>query len=162
MKKILVTGSSGLIGSEVCLYFAEKGWEIHGIDNNQRLKFFGANGDTLWNLNRLKDSIKHYTHHDIDIRDRQSILELIKKNKPNAIVHAAAQPSHDLAAKIPFDDFDINAVGTLNLLEAAKRYVTESPFVFLSTNKVYGDAVNEIPLKKDEHKKQMMGELTVE
>jgi len=146
MKKILVTGSSGLIGSEVCLYFAEKGWEIHGIDNNQRSIFFGANGDTSWNLNRLKGSIRHYTHYDIDIRDRQSILELIKKIKPNAIVHAAAQPSHDLAAKIPFDDFDINAVGTLNLLEAAKRYVTESPFVFLSTNKVYGDAVNEIPL----------------
>lgn len=146
MKKLLVTGSAGLIGSEVCYYFSERGWEIHGFDNNQRSIFFGADGDTSWNLNRLKGSIRHYTHYDIDIRDRQSILELIKKIKPNAIVHAAAQPSHDLAAKIPFDDFDINAVGTLNLLEAAKRYVTESPFVFLSSNKVYGDAVNEIPL----------------
>jgi len=107
MKKLLVTGSAGLIGSEVCNYFSKSGWKLYGIDNNQRAVFFGNNGDTSWNLNRLKGSIRHYTHHDIDIRDRQSILELIKKIKPNAIVHAAAQPSHDLAAKIPFDDFDI-------------------------------------------------------
>ena len=146
MKKLLVTGSSGLIGSEVCLYFATLGWTIHGIDNNQRFVFFGAQGDTRWNQQRLQSLIKDFTHHEVDIRDRQGILNLIETLKPDAIVHTAAQPSHDRAAAIPFDDFDTNAVGTLNLLEATRRFIPESPFVHLSTNKVYGDAPNEIPL----------------
>lgn len=146
MKKLLVTGSSGLIGSEVCLHFANQGWEIHGIDNNQRSIFFGPSGDTRWNQKRLESVIDHFFHHEIDIRDRQKVLEIIPFIKPDAIVHTAAQPSHDRAAAIPFDDFDTNAVGTFNLLESLRRYSTEVPFVHLSTNKVYGDAPNEIEM----------------
>lgn len=146
MRKILVTGSSGLIGSEVCTYFSRQGWAIHGIDNNQRAVFFGTQGDTRWNQQRLQESIKEFVHHELDIRDRQGILDLIGSIRPDAIVHTAAQPSHDRAAAIPFDDFDTNAVGTLNLLEATRQFALEAPFVHLSTNKVYGDAPNEIPL----------------
>jgi CDP-paratose 2-epimerase len=146
MKKLLVTGSSGLIGSEVCIHFADLGWEIHGIDNNQRAVFFGENGDTRWNENRLKSRIKQFFHHELDIRDRNGVINLISEIKPDAIVHTAAQPSHDRAADIPFDDFDTNAVGTFNLLEATRRYNTETPFVHMSTNKVYGDAPNEIEM----------------
>jgi CDP-paratose 2-epimerase len=146
MKKILVTGSSGLIGSEVCLHFHNKGWQVYGIDNNQRAVFFGEKGDTRWNQERLISSLKRFSHIEIDIRDRSGIIEIIKKIKPNAIVHTAAQPSHDRAADIPFDDFDTNAVGTLNLLEAARRHCPEAPFVHMSTNKVYGDAPNKINL----------------
>jgi len=147
-KKILITGSSGLIGSEVCFYFSKKNWQIYGIDNNQRAVFFGSEGDTRLILKRLKSLIKGFTHYDVDIRDRAKILKIIKDLRPDAIVHAAAQPSHDLAARIPFDDFDTNAAGTLNILEPTRRFVPESPFVFLSTNKVYGDAPNEIPMKE--------------
>ena len=144
--RILVTGSSGLIGSEVCKYFDKIGWEIHGIDNNQRAVFFGTSGDTRWNQERLIKSLKSFHHNEIDIRDRIGIVKLIKKIKPNAIVHTAAQPSHDKAASIPFDDFDTNAVGTFNLLEATRQYNTEVPFIHMSTNKVYGDAPNEIKM----------------
>lgn len=150
MKSILVTGSSGLVGSEVCTYFSSIGYSIHGLDNNQRAVFFGSNGDTRWNQKRLQESIQSFTHHELDIRDRNGILELIKLLRPNVIVHAAAQPSHDKAAEIPFDDFDTNAVGTLNLLEAARQYCPESPFIFMSTNKVYGDAPNRIQLIEKE------------
>ena len=146
MVKLLVTGSSGLIGSEVCLHFASLGWQIHGLDNNQRAVFFGSQGDTRWNQQRLQSLIKGFVHHEVDIRDRQGILDLLASIKPDAIVHTAAQPSHDLAAQIPFDDFETNAVGTLNLLEATRQFVPEAPFVHLSTNKVYGDAPNEIPM----------------
>lgn len=146
MKKILVTGSSGLIGSEVCLYFAAEDWHVHGLDNNQRAIFFGPKGDTRWNQRRLEHSISKFTHHELDIRDRTGVKQLLKELRPDAVVHTAAQPSHDLAASIPFDDFDTNAVGTLNLLEAARQAVPESPFVSMSTNKVYGDAPNELPL----------------
>ena len=145
-KTLLVTGSSGLIGSEVSSHFASLGWQVHGIDNNQRAVFFGLLGDTRWNQRRLEQTIKDYTHHELDIRDRENVLKIIKEIKPDAIVHTAAQPSHDLAAAIPFDDFDTNAVGTFNLLEATRIYSTQIPFVHLSTNKVYGDAPNEIPL----------------
>lgn len=148
MKKLLVTGSSGLIGSEVCIYFAGQGWKIHGVDNNQRAVFFGPQGDTRWNQQRLADSITGFEHHEVDIRDRQGVLDLIKAVKPDAIVHTAAQPSHDRAAAIPFDDFDTNAVGTLNLLEATRQACPESPFAHMSTNKVYGDRPNTIPLKE--------------
>ncbi|MBI1349333.1 NAD-dependent epimerase/dehydratase family protein [bacterium] len=146
MKSLLVTGSSGLIGSEVCAFFDARGWKIHGIDNNQRAVFFGDAGDTRWNQQRLQQDLRTFEHHELDIRNRAEILRLIARIKPNAIVHAAAQPSHDRAAAIPFDDFDTNAVGTLNLLEAARQACPESPFVFMSTNKVYGDRPNTIPL----------------
>jgi CDP-paratose 2-epimerase len=148
MKKLLVTGSSGLIGSEVCIYFAAAGWMIHGVDNNQRAVFFGSQGDTRWNQQRLADRIDGFAHHEIDIRDREGVLDLMKTMRPDAIVHTAAQPSHDRAAAIPFDDFDTNAVGTLNLLEAARQACPESPFVHMSTNKVYGDRPNTIALKE--------------
>jgi CDP-paratose 2-epimerase len=148
LKKLLVTGSSGLIGSEVCTYFSKKGWEIHGIDNNQRAIFFGESGDTRWSQHRLERELPNFTHHEVDIRNRDLILSTVASIKPDAIVHAAAQPSHDKAALIPFDDFDTNAVGTFNLLEATKRYSTQIPFVHMSTNKVYGDKPNFIPLKE--------------
>jgi CDP-paratose 2-epimerase len=148
-KTLLVTGSSGLIGSEVCAYFArEQGYTVHGVDNNQRAVFFGPQGDTRWNQERLAREIKGFTHHELDIRDRMGIAGLLLSLKPSAIVHAAAQPSHDRAAAIPFDDFDTNAVGTLNMLEAARLACPESPFVHMSTNKVYGDAPNRIAMKE--------------
>jgi len=148
-KTLLVTGSSGLIGSEVCLYFGrELGYSVHGVDNNQRAVFFGPQGDTRWNQERLKRELPGFQHSELDIRDRAGILALMRSLKPSAIVHAAAQPSHDRAAAIPFDDFDTNAVGTMNLLEAARQACPESPFLFLSTNKVYGDAPNRIAMKE--------------
>lgn len=148
MKSILVTGSSGLIGSEVCMHFATQGWQIHGVDNNQRAVFFGPRGDTRWNQQRLTHAIEKFKHHELDIRDRQQVLHLLKILQPDAIVHTAAQPSHDRAAAIPFDDFDTNAVGTLNLLEAVRQSCPESPFVHMSTNKVYGDRPNTIALRE--------------
>jgi CDP-paratose 2-epimerase len=144
--KLLVTGSSGLIGSEVALHFDALGWAVHGVDNNMRADFFGPAGDTRWNQRRLQAACKSFTHHEMDIRDRAGVLALLAELRPDAVVHAAAQPSHDLAASRPFDDFDVNAVGTLNLLEGVRRHVLESPFVYMSTNKVYGDAPNELPL----------------
>ncbi len=148
MKKILVTGSSGLIGSEVCTYFAAQGFAVHGVDNNQRAVFFGAQGDTRWNQKRLESSLASFQHHELDIRDRAGVQELLKTVRPEVVIHAAAQPSHDRAAAIPFDDFDTNAGGTLNLLEAARRYCPEAPFVHMSTNKVYGDGPNRITLQE--------------
>ena len=146
--KILVTGSSGLIGSEVCTYFAKQGHKIHGVDNNQRAVFFGPQGDTSWRQKELSDNLSNFTHHELDIRDRKKVLDLIKSIKPDAIIHTAAQPSHDKAASIPFDDFDVNAVGTLNLLEATRKFCSDSPFVHMSTNKVYGDGPNSVPHKE--------------
>jgi CDP-paratose 2-epimerase len=147
MKSILVTGSSGLIGSEVCVHFASLGWKIHGLDNNQRAVFFGPQGDTRWNQQRLAGALgSAFEHHELDIRDRAGLLRLVAEIRPEAIVHTAAQPSHDRAAAIPFDDFDTNAVGTMNLLESARQACPDSPFVHLSTNKVYGDRPNTIPL----------------
>ena len=146
-KTLLVTGSSGLIGSEVCAYFTrELGFQVHGIDNNQRAVFFGPQGDTRWNQRRLQETLPGFVHHELDIRDRAGVLALVRQLKPAAIVHTAAQPSHDRAAAIPFDDFDTNAGGTLNLLEAARQACPESPFINMSTNKVYGDAPNLIKL----------------
>jgi CDP-paratose 2-epimerase len=146
MKKMLVTGSSGLIGSEVCRYFSQQGWEVHGVDNNLRAYFFGPKGDTRWNQHRLQEDLKHFHHHELDVRDRKGVMMLMEELHPEVIVHTAAQPSHDLAAKMPFDDFDTNAGGTLNLLEATHQHVQESVFVHMSTNKVYGDAPNRLPL----------------
>lgn len=146
MKKLLVTGSNGLIGSEVVTYFDALGWDVHGVDNNMRADFFGEKGDTRWNQRRLQETCKHFTHHELDIRNRQGVLDLIAELRPDMIVHAAAQPSHDLAASRPFDDFDVNAVGTLNLLEATRRFARDAVFVHMSTNKVYGDRPNTIPM----------------
>lgn len=145
---ILVTGSSGLIGSEVVSFFAGQGHEVHGVDNNMRADFFGAPGDTRWNQRRLQATYPSFTHHELDIRDRRAVRECMDTVRPRLIVHAAAQPSHDLAATRPFDDFDVNAVGTLNMLEAARLSVPDAVFVYLSTNKVYGDAPNDVPLKE--------------
>jgi CDP-paratose 2-epimerase len=149
MNTVLVTGSSGLIGSEVCEYFArELGYVVHGIDNNQRAVFFGPAGDTRWNQARLQRELPGFVHHEVDLRDRDAIVRLVAQLKPTVIIHTAAQPSHDRAAAIPFDDFDTNATGTLNLLEAARRACPESPFIHMSTNKVYGDAPNRIALRE--------------
>ena len=142
----LITGSCGLIGSEVCVYFHRFGLRIAGIDNNQRAVFFGPEGDTSWVQRRLSSEIDGYQHHSVDIRDREAILRLVAELKPAVIIHTAAQPSHDRAAAIPFVDFEVNAVGTLNLLEAARQACPESPFIHMSTNKVYGDRPNELPL----------------
>src|ERR1035437_9532970 len=138
MKTLLVTGSSGLIGSEVVGHFANQGWFVHGIDNNQRADFFGPPGDTRWNCRRLISTYPAFKHHDLDIRDREQILKCIGELRPTMVVHAAAQPSHDLAASRPFDDFDVNASGTLNLLEAVRQACPDSPFVHMSTTKGYG------------------------
>jgi len=150
VKKLLVTGSSGLIGSEVVGFFCAAGWEVHGVDNNMRKDFFGPPGDTSWNTQRLLKQHSNFRHHERDIRDRAGLVELISEVKPEAIVHTAAQPSHDLAASRPYDDFDVNAVGTVNLLEAVRRTCPETPFVHMSTNKVYGDAPNRLDLVERE------------
>jgi CDP-paratose 2-epimerase len=144
--RLIVSGSSGLIGSEAVSHFDELGYEVNGIDNNMRADFFGPDGDTSWNLERLRNAHPRFRHFAIDVRDRDSVFKLFEEVRPSAVIHCAAQPSHDLAARRPFDDFEVNAVGTLNLLEANKRYSPEAPFVFMSTNKVYGDAPNELPL----------------
>jgi CDP-paratose 2-epimerase len=148
MKTILVTGSSGLIGSEVATYFARLGWAVHGIDNNQREYFLGPAGSTRRRQQHLVNNLVNFHHHEMDVRDRQGVLELVRALRPCTIVHAAAQPSHDRAAGMTFEDFDTNAAGTLNLLEAVRRSCPESPFVFLSSNKVYGDLPNSILLKE--------------
>ena len=149
-KSALVTGSCGLIGSEVSGYLAREGYQIFGIDNNERAVFFGPEGDTSWTLQRLRRTIPGYRHFSLDIRERSAILRLVADIRPDVIVHTAAQPSHDRAAAIPFDDFDTNAGGTLNMLEAVRRACPESPFVHMSTNKVYGDLPNTVWLR--EHK----------
>lgn len=148
MKKLLVTGSNGLIGSEMVGHFHQLGWEVHGVDNNMRADFFGPSGDTRWNQHRLLQEFSRFSHHELDMRDRVDVMALVKGLEPDAVIHTAAQPSHDLAAKRPFDDFDVNAAGTLNLLEAMRQFCPESPLVHLSTNKVYGDAPNRIKLKE--------------
>jgi len=148
MGKVLVSGSSGLIGSEICVLFHARGYQVHGLDNNQRAIFFGPMGDTRWNQRRLQKELAHFEHHELDIRDRPGVLQLVKTLAPDVIVHAASQPSHDRAASIPFDDFDTNAVGTLNLLQAAREGCPQSPFIHLSTNKVYGDRPNTIAMRE--------------
>lgn len=148
MSKLLVTGSSGLIGSEVVAYFAELGWQVVGADNNLRADFFGPQGDTRWNQRRLIEKFDNFAHVELDIRQREAVLQLLHEVGPDLIVHAAAQPSHDLAASRPFDDFDVNAGGTLNLLEATRRHTPAAVFVHMSTNKVYGDRPNSIPLRE--------------
>jgi CDP-paratose 2-epimerase len=127
-------------------HFHPLGWEVHGIDNNMRADFFGPQGDTRWNQHELLRACRGFQHHELDIRNRAAVLDVVKRLQPDAIIHTAAQPSHDLAAQRVFDDFDVNAGGTLNLLEAARLACPESPFVHMSTNKVYGDGPNRIAL----------------
>src|SRR5258706_1120920 len=146
--KVLVTGSSGLIGSEAVEHFDLQGHDVFGVDNNMRRVFFGPAGDTLWNLERLKNTAKSFRHAAIDIRDRAAIEELFKSRRFDLIVHCAAQPSHAQSREIPLLDFEVNALGTINLLEAARQYCPDVVFIFLSTNKVYGEAPNEIPIKE--------------
>ncbi len=148
--RVLVTGSSGLIGSEAVEFFNKMDFPITGVDNNMRADFFGPKGDTTWNRQRLETSCKNFSHTELDIRDRNAVDELFKSNRFELIVHTAAQPSHDLAASRPFDDFDVNAVGTLNLLEACRLHTPEAPFIHVSTNKVYGDGPNFIKLREEE------------
>jgi CDP-paratose 2-epimerase len=151
--KVLVTGSSGLIGSELVIFFDSRAASVIGIDNNMRADFFGPEGDTQWNLQRLIEKTRHFHHNEMDIRDRPGLVRLFKSERPfDLIIHCAAQPSHDLAARRPLDDFDVNAVGTMNLLEATRQHSRDAVFVFMSTNKVYGDAPNEIPLKELERR----------
>jgi CDP-paratose 2-epimerase len=146
--KVLITGSSGLIGSEAVAHFEGQGHEVFGVDNNMRRVFFGAGGDTLWNLERLKNNCKRFTHAELDIRDRNALEELFRSQPFDLIVHCAAQPSHDKARDIPLLDFEVNALGTINLLEMTRQYCPDAVFVFFSTNKVYGDAPNEIPMRE--------------
>ena len=145
---VLITGSSGLIGSEAVVFFDAMGFRVTGIDNNMRRDFFGPKGDTTPNLHRLQSRCKHFGHHPIDIRDREAVDALFRKNDFGLVIHAAAQPSHDLAALRPLDDFDVNAVGTLNLLESCRRHRADAVFIHMSSNKVYGDAPNRIAMKE--------------
>ncbi len=144
--KVLVTGSAGLIGSEAVTFFDAMGARVDGVDNNMRADFFGARGDVTWNQHRLEATCENYTHHTLDIRDRTAVDELVGRLAPELIIHAAAQPSHDLAASRPFDDFDVNAGGTMALLEATRHHVPGAVFIHMSTNKVYGDNPNRLPL----------------
>ncbi|HEY8559754.1 MAG TPA: NAD-dependent epimerase/dehydratase family protein [Pyrinomonadaceae bacterium] len=152
MSIAIITGSAGLVGSEAASYFHEKGFEIVGIDNNLRKEFFGEDATTDERKRILSQSLKNYRHHDEDIRNDQFIESLFENygNQIKLIVHTAAQPSHDWAVRSPKTDFSVNAVGTLNLLEAARRHCPETVFIYTSTNKVYGDAPNRLPLRERE------------
>lgn len=143
---ILVTGSSGLIGSEAVRFFDKLGARVTGIDNNMRREFFGPAGDTAPVLAQLRAQCRQFQHIGLDIRNRAGVAELLRRQHFDVIIHAAAQPSHDLAARRPLDDFDVNAGGTLNLLEACRRHAPEAVFCHMSTNKVYGDGVNRLEL----------------
>lgn len=145
---VVVTGSCGLIGSEVCTYFGKLGFPIIGIDNNGRSVFFGPEGDTRWSLDRLRAEVPSYRHEAISILDREKVRSLIDEVRPGLVVHTAAQPSHDRAASIPFLDFEVNAVGTLNLLQAVRETSPDTVFAHMSTNKVYGDRPNTIRMKE--------------
>ena len=148
MSLVLITGSCGLVGSEAAIFFSKKGFEILGVDNNARKFFFGPDGDISWIKKSLKKKIKNYNHYNIDIRNYNSLKRIFSKyrNQIKLIIHCAAQPSHDWAKNKAFIDFDVNAKGTLNLLELTKKYCSSSPFIFMSTNKVYGDNPNKLPL----------------
>lgn len=145
-KIALITGSCGLIGAQAVKFLIERDFEAVGIDNDMRAYFFGAQASTLGIKSELEGLFKDkYTHYSIDIRDKQSLQELFEKHNFELIIHAAAQPSHDWAAREPYTDFEINANGTLNLLENFRQYCPEAVFIFTSTNKVYGDSPNSLP-----------------
>jgi len=150
MRSIIVTGSAGLIGSEAVKHFAGEGYRVVGIDNDMRSRFFGAEASTQKTREQLVAAVRDYQHHDLDIRDADAVLDVFQqhRNEIAAVVHTAAQPSHDWAAREPQTDFTVNANGTLNLLEAARAVCPEAPFVFTSTNKVYGDTPNRLPLRE--------------
>jgi len=145
--RVLVTGSGGLIGSEAASHWIKKGTKVYGIDNNTRRDLFGPGGDVTHVIRTLSRN-QNYSHVGISITDRDAVLETLREVQPDVVIHAAAQPSHDKAADIPFEDFSINAVGTLNLLEATRRHSRDAVFIHVSTNKVYGDAPNRIPLNE--------------
>lgn len=152
MSIIVITGSSGLVGSETVEFYCKQGYDVIGIDNNMRMKFFGIDASTEWRRQQLESTYKNYQHIDSDIRDERTIKELFKKRGADIvlIVHTAAQPSHDWAATDPVTDFTVNAEGTLNLLEALRKFCPEAVFIFTSTNKVYGDLPNFLPLQERE------------
>ncbi|MEP7236269.1 MAG: NAD-dependent epimerase/dehydratase family protein [Ferruginibacter sp.] len=154
MKKIVVTGSSGLIGSEASKFFHSKGFEIIGIDNDMRSYFFGDGASTKWNTSKLQETLPNFRHHDIDIRNYEELKKIFSDYNTDiaGVIHTAAQPSHDWAAKEPFTDFTINANGTLNMLEATRNYCPDAVFIFTSTNKVYGDTPNLLPLVEKEYR----------
>lgn len=145
-KKILITGSAGLIGSESVKIFANKDFEVIGIDNDMRSYFFGKEASTSWNRKLLEKRYKNYKHYDLDIRNTKKLEKIFKEHKFKLIIHTAAQPSHDWAAKEPLTDFGINALGTMYILENFRKYCPEAVFIFTSTNKVYGDTPNTLPL----------------
>ena len=148
MKIAIITGSCGLVGSESSIFFSKKGFKVIGIDNNSRKFFFGKDGDINWIKKKLKRELTNYIHYDVDIRNYGLLEKIFKKYKKDIkiIIHAAAQPSHDWAKDRTFIDFNINAKGTLNILELTKKYSAKTPFIFMSTNKVYGDNPNSLPL----------------
>jgi CDP-paratose 2-epimerase len=148
MSVAIITGSAGLIGSEAARFFDGKGFDVVGIDNNMRAYFFGSEASTEWNRVHLEETLSNYAHHNVDIRDTTGVNNIFAKYGSNVkvIIHTAAQPSHDWAAKEPFTDFTVNANGTLVLLEATRKYCPESVFIYTSTNKVYGDTPNALTL----------------
>lgn len=152
MSVVLITGSAGLVGSEAAIYFADKGLKVVGIDNDMRAQFFGPEATTRPNLARVKQAIRDYEHHDVDIRDQDAVFDIFRRygRAIELVIHTAAQPSHDWAARAPFVDFSVNANGTLTLLEATRQFAKEAVFIFTSTNKVYGDRPNSLPLIEQE------------
>jgi len=158
MKNALITGSGGLIGSEAVRFYIDKGFNVYGIDNNMRSYFFGDKSSVDWNIEKLKNTYPNYFHHNIDIRNKDNINKLFNEINFDLIIHAAAQPSHDWAANEPHTDFSINTEGTLNLLEAFRLWNSEAVFIFLSTNKVYGDSPNKLPLVENENRYEIRKE----
>jgi len=158
-KKALVTGSGGLIGSECVRLLCEQGWSVIGADNDMRSQFFGPQGSTAAVVRDLNESLPSYRHFPLDIRDRQAVRDLFEAERPDFIIHAAGQPSHDKAAAIPYEDFDVNAVGTFNILVATRDFCPKSPLCFTSTNKVYGDRPNELPLVELEKRYDYAGDV---
>jgi CDP-paratose 2-epimerase len=152
MASVLITGSAGLIGSEAVRFFGSKGYSVIGLDNDMRREFFGAEASTDWNRKQLEEQVKGYSHHSVDIRNEGDIDRIFSQhNKEIALViHTAAQPSHDWAARAPLTDFSVNALGTLVLLEATRKHCPDAVFIFTSTNKVYGDTPNMLPLVENE------------
>ncbi|OIO35442.1 MAG: NAD-dependent epimerase [Candidatus Omnitrophica bacterium CG1_02_44_16] len=147
-KKLLITGSGGLIGSEAVRFFSKKGFSVCGIDNDMRSYFFGSEASTAFNVRRLQRDVRDYKHYAIDIRNINAVTNIFKNNKFSLIIHTAAQPSHDWASRAPLIDFSVNADATLYLLENFRKYCPEAVFIFTSTNKVYGDSPNCLPLRE--------------